>query len=42
MEQKDVEEVNSIINKCNTDHERLAYNWNIASQDLFRKNVDKE
>lgn len=42
MEQKDVEEVNSIINKCNADHERLAYNWNIASQDLFRKNVDKE
>ena len=42
MEHKDVEEVNSIIAKCNADHERLAYNWNIASQDLFRKNVDKE
>ena len=42
MEHKDVEEVNSIITKCNADHERLAYNWNIASQDLFRKNVDKE
>lgn len=42
MERKDVEEVNSIIAKCNADHERLAYNWNIASQDLFRKNVDRE
>ncbi len=42
MDHKDVEEVNSIIAKCNADHERLAYNWNIASQDLFRKNVDKE
>jgi hypothetical protein len=42
MEHKDVEEVNSIITKCNADHDRLAYNWNIASQDLFRKNVDKE
>ena len=42
MEHSDVEEVNSIITKCNADHDRLAYNWNIASQDLFRKNVDKE
>jgi len=42
MGHKDVEEINSIISKCNADHERLAYNWNIASQDLFRKNVDKE
>ncbi len=42
MEHTDVEEVNSIIAKCNADHDRLAYNWNIASQDLFRKNVDKE
>ncbi len=42
LEQKDVDEVNGIINKCNSDHERLSYNWNIASQDLFRKNVDKE
>ena len=42
MEHSDVEEVNSIITKCNADHDRLTYNWNIASQDLFRKNVDKE
>ena len=42
MEQTDVAEVNAIIAKCNADHEQLAYNWNIASQDLFRKNIDKE
>ena len=42
LEQKDVEEINRIINQCNADHERLTYNWNIASQDLFRKNVDKQ
>lgn len=42
MEPRDVEEVNAIISKCNSDHERLTYNWNIASQDLFRKNIDKE
>ena len=40
--QQDIDLVNSIINKCNADHERLVYNWNIASQDLFKKNVDKE
>ena len=40
--QEDIDLVNSIINKCNADHERLVYNWNIASQDLFKKNVDKE
>jgi len=40
--QEEIDLVNSIINKCNADHERLVYNWNIASQDLFRKNVDKE
>jgi mRNA-degrading endonuclease HigB of HigAB toxin-antitoxin module len=39
--QKEIDLVNSIINKCNADHERLVYNWNIASQDLFKKNVDK-
>lgn len=42
LDQPDIDEVNGIINKCNADHERLIYNWNIASQDLFRKNVDKE
>lgn len=42
LTQEDVDTVNSIINKCNSDHERLAYNWNIASQDLLRKNVDKQ
>lgn len=42
LEQKDVDEINAIINQCNSDHEQLTYNWNIASQDLFRKNVDKE
>ena len=42
LEQKDVEEINTIINKCNADHERLSYNWNITSQDLFRKNVDEQ
>jgi hypothetical protein len=42
LQQKDVDEINGIINKCNADHERLTYNWNLASQDLFRKNVDKE
>lgn len=41
LEQKDVQEINEIINQCNSDHERLTYNWNIASQDLLRKNVDK-
>ncbi|MBK5279574.1 MAG: hypothetical protein JJE09_12000 [Bacteroidia bacterium] len=40
--QEEIDLVNSIINKCNSDHERLVYNWNIASQDLFQKNVDKE
>lgn len=40
--QEEIDLVNSIINKCNADHERLIYNWNIASQDLFKKNVDKE
>jgi polyribonucleotide nucleotidyltransferase len=40
--QQEIDLVNSIINKCNADHERLVYNWNIASQDLFKKNVDKE
>lgn len=39
--QEEIDLVNSIINKCNADHERLVYNWNIASQDLFKKNVDK-
>jgi hypothetical protein len=39
---EEVDLINSIINKCNADHERLVYNWNIASKDLFRKNVDKE
>lgn len=42
MTQQDVDFVNGIVNRCNADHERLAYNWNIASQDLFKKNVDKE
>jgi len=42
LEQKDVNEVNAIINKCNSDHEQLSYNWNIASQDLLKRNVDKE
>lgn len=41
LEQNDVEEINGIINKCNADNERLTYNWNIASRDLFRKNVDR-
>lgn len=41
LEQKDIEEINGIISKCNADHERLTYNWNIAAQDLFRKNVDR-
>lgn len=40
--QEEIDLVNSIINTCNADHERLVYNWNIASQDLFKKNVDKE
>ena len=40
--QEDIDLVNSIINTCNADHERLVYNWNIASQDLFKKNVDTE
>lgn len=39
---EEVDLINSIINKCNADHERLVYNWNIASKDLFKKNVDKE
>ena len=39
--QEEIDLVNSIINKCNADHERLVYNWNIASQDLFKKNVDR-
>ena len=38
--QKDIEEINGIISKCNSDHERLTYNWNIAARDLFRKNID--
>jgi len=42
MDQSDVDTVNSVINQCNADHERLAYNWNQASQELFRKNVEKE
>lgn len=42
LTQEDIDFVNSIVNHCNADHERLAYNWNIATQDLFRKNVDKE
>jgi hypothetical protein len=42
IQQTDVNEINEIINKCNSDHERLTYNWNIASQDLLRRNVDKE
>lgn len=40
--QEEIDLVNSIIKTCNADHERLVYNWNIASQDLFKKNVDKE
>lgn len=40
--QPDIDLINSIINQCNADHERLAYNWNMASQELFRKNVEKE
>ena len=39
---EEVDLINSIINKCNANHERLVYNWNIASKDLFKKNVDKE
>ena len=39
---EEIDLINSIINKCNADHERLVYNWNIASKDLFKKNVDKE
>ncbi len=42
LDQQDIDEVNAIINKCNSDHERLVYNWNLASQDLLRRNVDKE
>jgi len=42
LTQADIDTINSIINQCNADHERLAYNWNMASQDLFRKNVEKE
>lgn len=42
MEQADIDAINNIITKCNADHERLAYNWNIASQDLLRKNVSQE
>jgi hypothetical protein len=42
MTQADVDTVNSIINQCNAGHEQLAYNWNSASQELFRKNVEKE
>ncbi len=42
MTQADIDTVNAIINQCNADHEQLAYNWNIASQELFRKNVEKE
>lgn len=42
LDQADIDAVNAIINQCNADHERLAYNWNMASQDLFRKNVEKE
>ncbi len=40
--QEEIDQVNAIINNCNADHERLVYNWNIASQDLFKKNVDKD
>ena len=40
--QEEIDLVNSIINNCNADHERLVYNWNIASKDLFKNNVDKE
>jgi hypothetical protein len=40
--QEEIDLVNAIINKCNADHERLVYNWNIASKDLFRKNIDEE
>ena len=40
--QPDIDAINEIINQCNSDHEQLAYNWNIASQELFRKNVEKE
>ncbi len=40
--QEEINLINSIINTCNADHERLVYNWNIASKDLFKKNVDKE
>ncbi len=40
--QEEIDLINSIINRCNADHERLVYNWNIASKDLFKKNVDKE
>lgn len=42
LEQADIDLINSVINQCNADHERLAYNWNQASQELFRKNVEKE
>lgn len=42
MTQEEIDFINTTVNRCNADHERLAYNWNIASQDLFRKNVDKE
>jgi hypothetical protein len=42
LTQPDIDLINSIINQCNADHERLAYNWNMASQELFRKNVEKE
>jgi hypothetical protein len=40
--QEEIDLINSTINTCNADHERLVYNWNIASKDLFKKNVDKE
>lgn len=40
--QEEIDLINSIINTCNADHERLVYNWNIASKDLFKKNVDKD
>lgn len=42
MNQADIDAVNAIINQCNADHERLAYNWNLASQDLFRRNRENE
>jgi hypothetical protein len=42
MNQADIDVINAIINQCNADHERLAYNWNQASQELFRKNVEKQ